>query len=99
MVADDLYGNTFKKFYTLGKEGTLYKVRSKFLGFRKMDLVPINIGQGEFVVYLGVSTIHSESLSDVADYKPKFLFNDQIIIASSAVMCYEAHFLEKMCNQ
>lgn len=97
MIGNDLYGNFSKKFYTLGKEGTLYKVRTKILGFVKHDQAAIIINPGDLVVYLGVSTSHSESLSDVADYKPKFLFNEQIVITSSAIMCFEAQFLEEMC--
>lgn len=97
MKKDDLYGNFSKKFYNLGKEGTLFKVKNEFLGFRNYDKMIIIVSPGDLVVYVGVSTITSESLSDVADYKPKFLINEQIIIASSAIMCFENHFLEEMC--
>lgn len=84
-----------KKYYDTIAIGTLYKVIKPFTGIKK-DQKVISLNPGDFIVYLGTSTITSESLSDVADYKPKFLINEEIVITSSAVLTYQAHFLEKL---
>lgn len=76
------------------KEGSLYKAQLHFNGFNTNHGL-ISVKKGDIVVYLGLELGSSDSLSDVADYRPKFLFKEQVIITSSTVI-YGKSYLERM---
>jgi hypothetical protein len=67
-------------------EGSLYKVRSNFPALQ-INEQPIYVQRGDYLVYLGLEAIYTDPGSDVVEfYRSKFLFKEQVIVTSSAII-------------